>query len=1564
MADQTPPPNHRDPGELAGAHSRQTEAVRQVLVDLWERDRDRPGWLGVREHRALYGALYAHYLSLRQDEMAVSVQPVVAPAPAGARPRTDDHVPPASALAEQWPQPFDEAAIPAAAPRPARPGLAEYGRRFISTHAILLMAYLGAFLLMVAALLFLLYGPADLPGAARAVTVGGVNAVLATGAVFCARRQALRLVASTYTAIAALMVPVTLTATYEFVLRDATPLTGTAAIGMSGVACATLYGLLARSLGSRAYASLSLLALGVAGAAGAIASGAGPAVLPAAAAGVVLCWFLHHTGDRAFALPSLIAGQLTAWGTIGAAIGFAATSHGGGSLPAYVPLSCAAIGAAYMVRRRLGGDGLDVVLASALLDVAIVVSTQTLGLGVTGVAASLIGSGLLLATLSGFRATAVRLYGGTIAGRETTLAVAWVAAAELAAAGLVPMAPTVAQLTLVPAAAAGGLIIASRRGASWLATGIAALFLQAAVRWNDQPPLPVTAVYVPITLTVLLAALGAITGLSRRRVLAVPTALTLVAAVQAWGGALQWTADAHAVALVMTALVAAAVAGVLAVRFLPISNAGPAPAGVNNALAWTAALTAAGAGLFAMTHPDIRFAVLGAATGCGLLLALQLRTPGWLAVGLAALAMQTAVDAGAIAGAAVAPAYVPASLGALLLACVVVATTLRDRRLVVPANLCLTVIALTANSAAHLGAQWYAAELVALAYLGACMALVAGGPAISGLLRIGAGARLVLAAAIVVSLPPTDTVILAAGVVCAAWLAYSSRRPEWLYLAGILFGGAWYQAATTVHGTLDARAAVAVLSPLPPIYALFTALLARLHSPLRRRVWITPTAVLAVVAAVAVDGVATGVPTWSVLASSLAVQGMVAYAIGRALRRAELVPLAASCLAGSALALLLAIAAPLFAYPLALAAVAWAIVLAARATSPADATREWIVAHRWAALGVAAVAAAGPLVDGSAFAGNGATATLTELVASLSLALVLWAGVTAGIRVRDRYLAVLVASLAVEWLPVYLGVSDAQAYVVLPSATLVGIAIAVRSDPRAAVPRAAAAAFVAIGCAAAMFTTFVQSLTIGVASWYTAWLLVEGLAALGTAIVFRSRQLSVAGAVAMAAAAGLALAKVVSSVPLYAVFGIAAVLLMVVATLLATQRARIHETRESLRHAWGSWDSSDSRASGQDQRREPVVAAGSGAAALQHGRSAGANIIMPTVVAAVAIGLVAVSTASRTTTTTTSSPLTTLGTPTPLPTSTPPTPTPTPTSQSGWSLSHVDDSHSLANVSCPSPTFCVAIDNVGNLLTSTNPDGSPPAWAATNDLGSGLTSVSCGSASFCAAVDDGGLFMSTNPAGGATWTATQAADDGYLLAVSCPSPRLCVAVDDRGHVVTSTNPSAGASSRWQATTVDRSALVGMSCASPTLCVAVDAYGNVVTSSNPTGGASAWTVENVDGSNRLLAVSCAGPALCVAVDDRGNAVTSRHPRGGASAWTVENVDGSNRMSAVSCAGPALCVAVDAAGNAVTSHDPSGGASAWTVTGVDVSSQLSGVSCPSSALCVGVDAQGNVLTTRAP
>ena len=119
--------------------------------------------------------------------------------------------------------------------------------------------------------------------------------------------------------------------------------------------------------------------------------------------------------------------------------------------------------------------------------------------------------------------------------------------------------------------------------------------------------------------------------------------------------------------------------------------------------------------------------------------------------------------------------------------------------------------------------------------------------------------------------------------------------------------------------------------------------------------------------------------------------------------------------------------------------------------------------------------------------------------------------------------------------------------------------------------------------------------------------------------------------------------------------------------------------------------------------------------------------------------------------------------------------------------------------SCPTQRLCVALHSDPDQVVSS---GEPPTYATATPTGSidvfaghtrttveidpagGLTGIDCVSKSWCVAVDDGGNVLSTSsPTGGpGTWTRSHV-DDWPLAAVRCPSASLCVAVDRGGRAV-------------------------------------------------------------------------------------------------------------------------------------------------------------------------------------
>ncbi len=177
----------------------------------------------------------------------------------------------------------------------------------------------------------------------------------------------------------------------------------------------------------------------------------------------------------------------------------------------------------------------------------------------------------------------------------------------------------------------------------------------------------------------------------------------------------------------------------------------------------------------------------------------------------------------------------------------------------------------------------------------------------------------------------------------------------------------------------------------------------------------------------------------------------------------------------------------------------------------------------------------------------------------------------------------------------------------------------------------------------------------------------------------------------------------------------------------------------------------------------------------------------------------------------------------------------------------------LTGVSCPSASLCVAVGS-GVIAVSTNPSRDLKAWRELRlpdphdpygEKVDNLTAVSCPSERLCVAVDDrGNVLTSTDPTGGPRTWAKRHVDrrGGRLTAVSCPSASLCVAVDVHGNALASTEPARPGT--WIANYVDRGAdhitgrqtsLTGVSCPSLSLCVVVDSAGNVVTGSAPATG---------------------------------------------------------------------------------------------------------------------------------
>jgi hypothetical protein len=292
-------------------------------------------------------------------------------------------------------------------------------------------------------------------------------------------------------------------------------------------------------------------------------------------------------------------------------------------------------------------------------------------------------------------------------------------------------------------------------------------------------------------------------------------------------------------------------------------------------------------------------------------------------------------------------------------------------------------------------------------------------------------------------------------------------------------------------------------------------------------------------------------------------------------------------------------------------------------------------------------------------------------------------------------------------------------------------------------------------------------------------------------------------------------------------------------------------------------------------------------------------------------------------------------------------------------------------VSCVDTKFCVVVSRDDSVLYTEDASSFPiaPAWVVeehADHSGSALTSISCVSKTFCVAADEAGnILTSTNPAGGAgTWVAASVDRAGKtnkaipIYGVACPSESLCVASDGAGRILTSTNPTGGESA-WQVRSAEGNVTIfGISCASPTLCVAVDAGGNVLVSTDPS--AESWSVDFRVDAHPLDGISCILPASCVAVDEAGNVVSSSAVAGGPAVWTVVNVDGGARaFTGVSCTSAQRCVATDNHGSVLIGTAAPARTLSVSVFGTGTGSVTGGgLNCP--RVCSSTELNGSTVT----
>jgi hypothetical protein len=294
-----------------------------------------------------------------------------------------------------------------------------------------------------------------------------------------------------------------------------------------------------------------------------------------------------------------------------------------------------------------------------------------------------------------------------------------------------------------------------------------------------------------------------------------------------------------------------------------------------------------------------------------------------------------------------------------------------------------------------------------------------------------------------------------------------------------------------------------------------------------------------------------------------------------------------------------------------------------------------------------------------------------------------------------------------------------------------------------------------------------------------------------------------------------------------------------------------------------------------------------------------------------------------------------------------------------WHREKVDLKVAVTGVSCPSTQLCVAVDANGQVMHSTAPLAGAASWSKPAQVDSatqtgggpaGFAAVSCPTTTFCLAVDNsanGQVAYTTDPTGPASaWTLTTIGQGVLLDSVSCTSATFCMIGGSNAYY--STTPTGGASA-WKAVsslTSSNSVIASLACNTIKLCIGVG-YGDAgtglaVASSTPSTGS--WTT-SVIGANPpapqthvVDSVACPLRNLCVAVDGSSHAYTSATPvRGNWSLARPLKKASQATVSQVSC-NSMLCIEVDNRGT-VTYGVVKGGSTTPSTTGTTQTTKTS-------------------------
>jgi hypothetical protein len=393
-------------------------------------------------------------------------------------------------------------------------------------------------------------------------------------------------------------------------------------------------------------------------------------------------------------------------------------------------------------------------------------------------------------------------------------------------------------------------------------------------------------------------------------------------------------------------------------------------------------------------------------------------------------------------------------------------------------------------------------------------------------------------------------------------VAVRCREPPWLLAAGVVATAAWYwlaQALLPAKPNANTTDLAIVLSPLPVIFGAASLVLRQLLS----RSWAWPLYACFAALGLGVVTVALVEPGWLVAGGCVLIYAAFGYTIAQLERQTWGLAVALLAALAGVGCLLAAENAKGDYYLSGLAGFGVVVYLIGTTMKSSGAGP----VHRYLAQACLVLAAVASVFS----AESPATIALCSVAATAVFGLDAWLRRVA----TSEYLAGLAASLLAVAMARQLNLTDLLYQVVVPGVALIGAGGRASTDERLPERILLARLATAAGCLLVFGTTAVLAGDARAAgdarSTHTAWLTVEAAAGMVAAVGLRSRTLAIASAIALGWAALMAVSLLAAVLPLSLIFGVVAVVLILVATGLALLRGSLGPASDSARTAWSSW---------------------------------------------------------------------------------------------------------------------------------------------------------------------------------------------------------------------------------------------------------------------------------------------------------------------------------------------------------------------------------------------------------